>query len=257
MPCYSFTKQSLRLPILIRITAINRGPDVAELHLLPALWFRNDWASWIAESNRSPEKPNLKQIEATAGTRAVTATHPLLGDYILSCEGDVPLLFTENETNYERIFPGQKNDGPYVKDGINDCVVQGNQAAVNPEKQGTKVSAHYKANVGSGQTTVIRLRLSSSPQNPRANQGLNPKLRQVGILPMKTNSRSSTANQALTSFRQNYAAFILAEGLPEREAVRQAIATRRPVWQGTKGAGHLKAAHEWKAACAAILGRVN
>ena len=153
--------------ILIRITAINRGPDVAELHLLPALWFRNDWASWIAESNRSPEKPNLKQIEATAGTRAVMATHPLLGDYILSCEGDVPLLFTENETNHERLFPGQKNEGPYVKDGINDCVVQGNRAAVNPEKQGTKVSAHYKANVGSGQTTVIRLRLSSSPQNPQ------------------------------------------------------------------------------------------
>ena len=70
-------------------------------------------------------------------------------------------------------------------------------------------------------------------------QGLNPKLRHVGILPMKTNTRSSTANQALTSFRQNYAAFILAEGLPEREAVRQAVATRRPVWQGTKGAGHL------------------
>ena len=88
-------------------------------------------------------------------------------------------------------------------------------------------------------------------------QGLNPKLRHVGILPMKTNTRSSTANKALASFRQNYAASILAEGLPEREAVRQAVATRRPVWQGTKGAGHLKAAHEWKAACAAILGRVN
>jgi chromosome partitioning protein len=88
-------------------------------------------------------------------------------------------------------------------------------------------------------------------------QGLNPKLRHVGILPMKTNTRSGKANQALISFRQNYAAFILAEGLPEREAVRQAVATRRPVWHGTKGAGHLKAAHEWKAACAAILGRVN
>ena len=67
-------------------------------------------------------------------------------------------------------------------------------------------------------------------------QGLNPKLRHVGILPMKTNTRSSLASKALISFRQNYAAFILAEGLPEREAVRQAVATRRPVWQGTKGA---------------------
>ena len=87
---------------------------------------------------------------------------PLLGEFILSCEGDVPLLFTENETNHERLFPGQKNESPYVKDGINDCVVQGNQGAVNPGKQGTKVAAHYQVNVGAGQTKVIRLRLSKS-----------------------------------------------------------------------------------------------
>ena len=148
--------------ILVRITAANRGPDAAELHLLPTLWFRNDWSSWIAESNRAPEKPNLKQIKAPAGASAVAATHPLLGEFILSCEGDVPLLFTENETNHERLFPGQKNESPYVKDGINDCVVQGRQEAVNPGKQGTKVAAHYQANVGAGQTKVIRLRLSNS-----------------------------------------------------------------------------------------------
>ena len=75
-----------------------------------------------------------------------------------------PLLFTENETNHERLFPGksQKNESPHVKDGINDCVVHGNQDAVNPAKQGTKVAAHYHVNVGAGQTTVIRLRLSKS-----------------------------------------------------------------------------------------------
>ena len=148
--------------ILVRITAVNRGPDAAELHLLPTLWFRNDWSAWIAESNRAAEKPILRQIEAAAGTSAVAATHPLLGKYILSCEGDVPLLFTENETNHERLFPGQKNESPYVKDGINDCVVQGKQGAVNPEKKGTKVAAHYQINVGAGQTKVIRLRLSNS-----------------------------------------------------------------------------------------------
>ena len=92
---------------------------------------------------------------------AVAAAHPLLGEFILSCEGDVPLLFTENETNHERLF-GQKNESPYVKDGINDCVVQGDQDAVNPGKQGTKVAAHYQVTVGAGQTEVIRLRLSSS-----------------------------------------------------------------------------------------------
>jgi len=147
--------------ILVRITAVNRGPDAADLHLLPTLWFRNDWSKWIAESNRAPERPNLKQIEAPAGVTAVAAAHPLLGAFVLSCEGDVPLLFTENETNHKRLFLGE-NEDPYVKDGINDCVVQGQQGAVNPGKQGTKAAAHCRVNIGAGQTTVLRLRLSSS-----------------------------------------------------------------------------------------------
>ena len=94
--------------ILVQITAFNRGPEEAELHLLPTLWFRNDWAAWIA---RPGEKPNLKQIKGPAGTSAVAAAHPVVGEYTLYCEGDVPLLFTENETNYERVF-GTPNDGP-------------------------------------------------------------------------------------------------------------------------------------------------
>jgi hypothetical protein len=147
--------------ILVKISAFNRGLEAAELHLLPTLWFRNDWSLWIAESNRSPRKPTIKQIEAPKGTSSVAATHPLLGDYILSCEGEVPLLFTENETNHERLF-GQKNESPYAKDGINDCVVHGNQNVVNPGKQGTKVAVHYKATIDPGQTKVIRLRLSSN-----------------------------------------------------------------------------------------------
>src|SRR5271166_4156673 len=146
--------------ILVRITAANRGPDAAELHLLPTLWFRNDWSSWIAESNRATQKPNLKKVETSTGTSTVAGTHSVLGEFTLFCEGETPLLFTENETNHERLFPGQKNESPYVKDGINDCVVQGNQNAVNPEKQGTKVAAHYPVNVGAGQTIVIRLRLT-------------------------------------------------------------------------------------------------
>src|SRR5947207_2613913 len=154
--------------ILVRITAVNRGPNAAGLHLLPTLWFRNDWSAWIAESNRAAEKPILKQIEAAAGTSAVLARHPRLGEYILACEGDVPLLFTENETNHERLFPGQKNGSPYVKDGINDCVVQGNQGSVDPGKKGTKVAAHYQMNVGAGQTKVIRLRLSNSSPDKKA-----------------------------------------------------------------------------------------
>jgi len=147
--------------ILVKITAANRGPDAAELHLLPTLWFRNDWSRWITESNRAAEKPNLRQIEAAPGTSGVAVTHSLLGEFVLSCEGEVPLLFTENETNHERLF-GEENESPYVKDGINDCVVLGNRGAVNPDSQGTKGAAHYQITVGAGQSKVIRLRLSSS-----------------------------------------------------------------------------------------------
>ncbi len=150
--------------ILVRITAVNRGPDAADLHLLPTLWFRNDWSKWIAESNRAPEKPHIKQVEAPAGATAAAAAHPLLGAFIISCEGDVPLLFTENETNHERLFPGSgtRNESRYVKDGINDCVVHGRQDAVSADHQGTKVAAHYHVNIGAGQSTVIRLRICSS-----------------------------------------------------------------------------------------------
>ncbi len=155
--------------ILVKITAANRGPEAAELHLLPTLWYRNDWSSWIAESNRAAVKPTLMQIKAAAATSAVAATHPLLGELVLSCDGEVPLLFTENETNHELLFPGQKNESPYLKDGINDCVVQGNQRAVNPEPHGTKVAAHYHLAVGAGRTEVIRLRLSKASAHQKGN----------------------------------------------------------------------------------------
>jgi len=157
--------------ILVKITAANRGPEAAELRLLPTLWFRNDWASWITESNRAAEKPNLKQIEAAAGTSVVVATHPLLGEFILGCEGEVPLLFTDNTTNHERLFPGQRNESSYVKDGINDCVVQGNQRAVNPERQGTKVAVHYRVTIAPGESATVRLRLTGQAA---ANKSGNP-----------------------------------------------------------------------------------
>jgi len=169
--------------ILIKITAANRGPEAAELHLLPTLWFRNNWSAWIAKSNRAAEKPDLRQITppqsppyqggAQGGVTAAAATHTPLGEFIFSCEGEVPLLFTDNITNNERLFPEYPNDGPYVKDGINNCVVQGNKAAVNPDKKGTKVAAHYQVKVGSGQSTVIRLRLSSTPPSSPLGKGGN------------------------------------------------------------------------------------
>jgi len=144
--------------ILVQITAVNRGPEQAELHLLPTLWFRNDWATWIAGPAK---KPILKQIQGPAGTSGIVAQHSTLGTYHLYCEGKVPLLFAENETNNVRLFPQYPNPTPYVKDGINDYVVQGRKEAVNPKHEGTKASAHYRQMVGPGQSMTLRLRLTS------------------------------------------------------------------------------------------------
>jgi hypothetical protein len=144
--------------ILVKITAVNRGPEAADLHLLPTLWFRNNWSAWIADSNRAAAKPQIAQIAAPDGTTAARATHTAIGAFVLSCEGNVPLLFTENETNHARLF-GTANESPHVKDGINDCVVNGRQDTVNTDKQGTKLSAHYQVTVGAGATSVTRLRL--------------------------------------------------------------------------------------------------
>ena len=140
--------------LLVQISAVNRGPEPATIHLLPSLWFRNTWTWWPGTS-----KPSLKQLTTKAGWNVVAASHAQLGDRYLYCEGDVPLLFTENETNSERIFD-IPNLSPYVKDGINNYVVAGNHNAVNPEKAGTKSAVHYQLVVGAGETTAIRLRLT-------------------------------------------------------------------------------------------------
>jgi hypothetical protein len=150
-----YAKQSPE-DILIQISVSNRGPEPATVHVLPTLWFRNTWTWWPGTP-----KPSLKQVTGQKGAQAVAASHADLGKRYLYCEGDVPLLFTENETNNERLF-GTANASRYVKDGINNYVVQGNQNAVNPEKTGTKSAAHYQLQVGAGQTATICLRLSDA-----------------------------------------------------------------------------------------------
>jgi len=143
--------------ILIKITVANRGTAAAGLHVLPTLWFRNNWASWTVKPSKKPE---LRQIKGPAGTSVIEASNPVLGEYALYCEGDVPLLFTDNETNNARLFPGHQNESLYVKDGINNYLVHGQKDAVNPKKAGTKVSPHYQISVPAGDTKVIRLRLT-------------------------------------------------------------------------------------------------
>ena len=146
--------------ILIRITVHNRGLEPAEIHILPTLWFRNNWASWIA---KPAAKPILKQIDGPAGASTIAATHDEMGAYHLYCEGNAPLLFTENSTNHAKLGLDYPDEGPYLKDAIHDYVVHGNEGAVNPDRTGTKAAAHYRLTIGPGRSANIRLRLVAQP----------------------------------------------------------------------------------------------
>ncbi len=141
---------------LIQITLCNRGPDAATLHVLPHLWFRNEWSWWPDRA-----KPGLHQAARPDGVAAIAAAHRDLPDIALCCDGDPHLLFTENETNNERIF-GTPNNSPYVKDGINNYIVHGRRDAINPNQTGTKAAAHYEVTVGAGETSILRLRLGEA-----------------------------------------------------------------------------------------------
>ena len=145
--------------ILIRITAHNRGPEAADLHVLPTIWFRNKW-SW----NPGGKRPALKAEKGTQGAVAIRAEEEHYGRRWLICEGSPELLFTENETNNQRLF-GVPNRAPYVKDGINGYVVNGSRDAVNLEQTGTKASALYGIRIEAGASTTVRLRLTDR-ENP-------------------------------------------------------------------------------------------
>ena len=136
--------------ILIQITVHNRGPEAATLHVLPTVWFRNTWS--VGGDVQRPE------LHWEDGEQAVVIAHPDLGRRFFTGDGAADWLFTENETNDERLFK-TANRTPYVKDGINNCIVHGNRDAVNPERKGTKASAHYPLTVEAGASRVIRLRL--------------------------------------------------------------------------------------------------
>ena len=156
--------------ILIRLEAFNRGPEPAELHLLPTLWFRNTW-SWGLDER----KPRLRQ-DVSAEVAAIKLDHYYYGSRWLYCEGSPQLLFTENETNKSKLFNAE-NDSPYVKDGINDYVVHGVKTAVNPEPAGTKTSAHYAASVPPGKSFTIRLRLT--PVSPASGKPLDGEFEKI------------------------------------------------------------------------------
>ncbi|MCL4246174.1 MAG: glucosidase, partial [Candidatus Dadabacteria bacterium] len=143
--------------ILVKLTVVNHAPEEARLHLLPTLWFRNTW-SWKGDD----KKPVLRESGDAGGAKVVEADHPTLEKRWLYCDSRPELLFTENETNFERLF-GVPNASPYVKDGINDYVVSGKGGAVNPENVGTKMAAHYILAVPPGGSVTVRLRLTDEP----------------------------------------------------------------------------------------------
>jgi hypothetical protein len=151
--------------ILIRITVANRGPEAATIHLLPTLWFRNTW-SWGRTGEGYHPRP---VIERGASPGELIARHGSLGDYRLRAEpwrGRAPtLLFTENETNVERLY-GAANPSPYTKDAFHRYVIEGRPEAVNPAGTGTKAAAHYRVNVPAGGSATVRLRLSEVNQAP-------------------------------------------------------------------------------------------
>ena len=171
--------------LLIRATVTNRGPQPTALHLLPTLWFRNTW-SWGEDDRRPNFRVGRDHSDAIA---VIEASHHALGEYQLRCENASDLLFTENETNLERLY-GAPNKLPFVKDAFHEYLVRQNPAAVNPERIGTKAAAHFQMQLGAGEVRAIRLRLqlnTSLPFTPRGPSGEPPdetgQSRNRGMLP--------------------------------------------------------------------------
>jgi hypothetical protein len=197
--------------ISIQINVINRGPDPKTLHLLPTLWFRNTW-SWNFKQEH--ERPWLSVNRTTADFSIIEAFHPILGTRLLYCDGTPNLLFTNNDTNNERLF-GVSNTSPYVKDGINDYVVQGRKDAINPSQTGTKFSAHYKLVVAPGEMQTVRLRLRDVQPSPNNEE-------KESLLGQEFVSIFRDRKQEVDEFYQRISPFSLSEDL--RNVQRQAFA---------------------------------
>jgi hypothetical protein len=139
--------------LLVRIQLTNRAAEQETVYLLPTLWFRNTW-SW----GRDHGKPSLATALSGGPFRVIHASHPVLGERWLYCERPVQPIFTENETNRERLF-GSGNPSPFTKDGINEFIVHGRKDRVNLEGSGTKIALPHRLRIGPGETAMARLRL--------------------------------------------------------------------------------------------------
>ena len=145
--------------VLIRLTVINRGPDPAELHLPPTFWFRNTW-SWGREGEGYWAKPRFRKI----GKDVIDAAHESLGKFTIAWdrgkgENEPLCLFTENETNNEKLF-GNPNESLYTKDAFHEYVIRKRKGAVNPENEGTKAAIYFRETIPAGESREYRLRLT-------------------------------------------------------------------------------------------------
>jgi hypothetical protein len=140
--------------MLIKISATNRGPERAPLHLLPTLLFRNTW-SWGGD----PRRPVARQAPNVPDAVCAEVEHWEYGKRWLVASGQPKLLFTENETNFAKLFR-YNNRTPYVKDGFHEYLIRGNTAAINPQNTGTKTAAHYDFRLDPGETVVVKLRFT-------------------------------------------------------------------------------------------------
>jgi len=149
--------------ILIRVTVENRSTEAAELHVLPTVWFRNIWR-WGAEHESGRKKPHLRKDSANT----VVTEHETLGTYYLALEpasGDVPLLFTDNDSNRARLFEAP-NVTDYVKDAFNEYIIERNKSAINPAEEGTKAAGWYWRTLAGGGSWQLKMRLFQEEQRP-------------------------------------------------------------------------------------------
>ena len=198
--------------LVMRVTVHNRGPEEATVHVLPTLWFRNTW-SWSSPGD--VRRPELRSLPGVADLSVVAAEHELLGRRHLICQDNVPLLFTENDTNRQRLF-GTENETPYVKDGIDRMVVGGDTAAVNPQGHGTKVAAHHVLTLAPGASASVRVRLTDADLTVPGRGDL-ASARFVTEVDAILGQREAEADEFYTE--------VLAAGLDaeERRMVRQAL----------------------------------
>ena len=197
--------------ILIQITAHNRGPDAAVLHILPTLWFRNTW-SWGPLPEDTPVRPELRRTN----DGEIFATHATLGDFLYlldpanngECHG---LLFTENETNLQKLY-NSPNARPYVKDAFHEAVIHGNGDAVNGGLIGTKASPHYESTIAAGSSWRIRVRLLPQATAPAIDKAFGDEFSRIIDL----------RRQESDNFYQKHVAY--APGTEEFRVMRQATA---------------------------------